>query len=153
MTNAAMGSFTRAVIWLQLRFEDPATEREYRHDHQVRTAKFTANAIAFSAFLWGAFGLWDSAKNLHAVEITRFRFMVAIPTLLAVFCLTFTPVFRRWPNAFLLCFAATASFLAIKQLLDYGEGNPFYLSSGTAALNFCLILVFGIGFFHISVGR
>jgi adenylate cyclase len=78
--------------------------------------------------------------------------MVAIPILLVFFGLTFTPVFRRWPNPFLFCFVTIGSLLAIKQLLDYGEGNPFYLSSGTAALNFSLILVFCIGLFPIDVG-
>jgi hypothetical protein len=52
----------------------------------------------------------------------------------------------------LFCFVTAASLLAIKQLLEYGEGNHYYLSSGSSALNFALILVFCIGLFPISVG-
>ncbi|WOH78467.1 adenylate/guanylate cyclase domain-containing protein [Bradyrhizobium sp. BEA-2-5] len=152
MASFIAGRFAQAAVWLDLRFDDGAFELEYQRDRQARTARFTANAIAFSALLWGAFGVWDSATNTNSVELTRFRFMVAIPILLGFFALTFTPAFRRWPNLCLLFFVAAASLLAIKQLLEYGEGSPYYLSSGSSALNFALILVFCIGLFPISVG-
>jgi hypothetical protein len=106
------------MLWLNLRFESPAVECEYQRDRQRRTTRFIANAIAFSALLWGLFGIWDSTKNPNAVELTRFRFMVAIPILLAFFGLTFTPLFRRWPNLFLFCFVTIVGLLAIKQLLE-----------------------------------
>lgn len=98
--------------------------------------------------VWGLFGIWDSVKNINSVELTKFRFMVAIPTLLMFFALTFTPIFRRWTNVCLTGFVVAAGLLAIKQLLDYGVGNPYYLSSGSSALNFALILVFCIGLFQ-----
>jgi adenylate cyclase len=77
--------------------------------------------------------------------------MVAIPTLLVFFALTFTPLFRRWSNAFLFCFTVVACLLAVKQLLEYGEGHPYYFSSGTSALNFALIAAFVIAFLPIGV--
>ncbi|MGJ5222063.1 adenylate/guanylate cyclase domain-containing protein [Bradyrhizobium oligotrophicum] len=152
MTSSAREFLERRLIKLNLRFDNPAVEAEYQQDRQARTTKFIAGAIAFSAVLWGLFGVWDSATNSNAVELTQFRFMVAIPTLLTFFGLTFTPIFRRWPNQLLYAFVAVTSALAVKQLLEYGEASPYYLSSGSSALNFALILVFCIGLFPISVG-
>jgi adenylate cyclase len=151
MKHDATSIGAQAAAWLNLRFEDAELELEYQRDRQTRTSKFIANAIAFSAVLWGIFAIWDSTQSIQGTEQTRFRFMVAIPTLLAFFGLTFTPIFRRWPNLFLFCYVTVGSLLAVKQLLEYKEGNPYYLSSGSSALNFALILVFCIGLFPISV--
>jgi adenylate cyclase len=137
---------------INLRFEDLSFERAFQAERYKSTTKFIANAIGFSALLWGAFGIWDASQTVEGAEQTRFRFMVAIPTLLGFFALTFTRLFRDWQHAFLWAYSATASLLCAKQLLEYKSGHPYFLGTGSAALNYALILVFVIGFFPTSVG-
>lgn len=135
----------------KLRFDDLAFEQAFRSERYRSTTRFIANAIGFSALLWGAFGIWDASQTIEGAEQTRFRFMVAIPTLLSFFALTFTRIFREWQHAFLWAYTAIVSLLCVKQLLEYKAGHPYFLGTGSAALNYALILVFVIGFFPTSV--
>jgi adenylate cyclase len=141
---------SRLFLRLKLAFEDESVERDYRRNRITTGTKVVSFATGFTVLLWGAFGIWDASQTVQGVDQTRFRFMVAVPCLLVFFGLSFTVMARRWQDAFIWAFAVFASALAVKQLQQYGDG-PYSLSGGSSALNFALILVFGIGVFPVSV--
>jgi adenylate cyclase len=140
---------TNVLIRVHLLFKDEQLERDFSIARVAANSKVVSIAVGATAVLWALFSVWDATSG-QGVDQTRFRFMVAIPVLLVFLALSFTRLAQQYQSAFVICFATFASVLAVKQLQQYGDG-PYSLAGGSSALNFALILVFGIGIFPISV--
>jgi adenylate cyclase len=150
--DSVFEALIRTAVRMDLRFRDHALEEEYRRDHVLRFSRTAGRTIAIGAAVWAFFSLLDPARGAHSVELTRFRFMVAVPVLLGFSASAFTAWFRRWPNLTLLALIICANLLLTAQGVIIGEESPFYLAAGSSALNFALILVFSVGLFPSSFG-
>lgn len=138
------------LLKLGLQFENKQVEAEYLSERRQRERKTILIVMVLSIALFGLFGFWDSANSVEGSQQSRFRFLYAIPTLVTFVMLWLSNLFRARDGTVIWMFATLTSALAVGQILHYKDG-PLALDSGSAALNFTLICVAGIGLFPLDV--
>jgi hypothetical protein len=144
-----------------LLFEDPTLEGAFIDSFRKRFYAIGQTSMMFGIVAWVIFGATDLLSGTAGLLSIQFRFMFAMPLMLAFFGLSFTqPARRHWQKFFAL-FAVVGITCMYVALLLVGPESWFRVEQGT--MSFMLFIAFvglapftalytvGVGLFIVSL--
>jgi hypothetical protein len=125
-----------------LRFPETVVEKEYRDYFCEQTFIITQFTMLAAIATYVIFGAADMAMKSGGVASTRFRFMVALPLMAALFALSFRPFARRYPQALTVAFGIVGIVCTYISVYLIDADAPFRIENGNATMNAMLMLGF-----------
>lgn len=119
----------RKLIRTRLKFTSPDLEEEFYKDYLEKSMTTIRIALILGIMLYSAFGVLDSLiAPLSKYRIWFIRFVVVVPSLFAVFILTFTEFFGRYIQLILsiLSLIAGIGIVAMIGITVETESSLFY---------------------------
>jgi hypothetical protein len=144
----------RLKAWIAaagLRFPETVVEKEYQDYFCEKTFIIGQFAMLLAAATYVVYGTADMAMESGGVLSTRFRFMVALPLMVALFALSFRPFARRHSQAFMIAFGVVGMACTYISVYLIAADAPFRIDNGNATMNAMLMLGF-VALLPLSAG-
>jgi hypothetical protein len=147
--SALKGRFHHLWTRAGLRFADGRLEDAFRDSVEKRFGWLVPAGMALGALTFASYGVWDTfiGQGAESIVQMRFRFLIATPIMLLFAILTYATALKRFTQTMIVLYGLTTDVLALHQLGLYDPRLPVGISSGAGALNFALIMIFGVTVF------
>jgi hypothetical protein len=113
-----------------------------RHKIELTTLQVKIS-IWLALFSYAFWGIWDVFGEGSGINSTRYRFLVACPVFAAFGIMTRLQFVKRYQEAFILIFSFIGITILFFHTLIIDHELPFKISTGTATINFYLVIFFG----------
>jgi len=134
------GYLSSLLVQSGLRFEDAALERSFMESFRAHSYWTGQTSMMFGIVGWVVFGVTDLLSGAAGLGSIQFRFMLAMPLMLAFFGLSFTTLARRHWQAFFALFAVVGITCMYIALVIVGPESWFRAEQGT--MSFMLFIAF-----------
>ena len=125
-----------------LRFPERVVEKEFQDYFCEKTFIIAQFAMLLATVTYLVYGAADIAIESGGVLSTRFRFMVALPSMATFFALSFRPFARRYSQAFIIAFGIVAMTCTYMSVYLIAADSPFRIDNGNGTMNAMLMLGF-----------
>src|SRR5258707_9125671 len=136
---------TRLEAWIAaagLRFPETVVEKEYQDYFCEKSFIIAQFAMLLATVTYLVYGAADMAMESGGVLSTRFRFMIALPSMATFFALSFRPFARRHSQSFIIAFGLLAMACTYINVYLIAADSPFRIDNGNATMNAMLMLGF-----------
>jgi hypothetical protein len=135
----------RLKAWITaagLRFPERVVEKEFQDYFCEKTFIIAQFAMLLATVTYLVYGAADIAIESGGVLSTRFRFLVALPSMATFFALSFRPFARRYSQAFIIAFGVVAMTCTYMSVYLIAADSPFRIDNGNGTMNAMLMLGF-----------
>ncbi len=135
-----------------LRFPENVIEREFHDYFREKTFIIAQFGLLLGAVTYLVYGVADMTLESGGVLSTRFRFMLAIPLMVAFYGVSFTTFARRHAQFFICVFAIAGMICAYFNVILIDAESPYRIATGNGTMNAMLLLGF-LALLPLTVGN